>query len=209
MLADVNYQDFQDSSANRLDEKLLVRFFVKEREDKDESEKEGRPIYAEVEYVEIRVPGKRDALASRPATHKDKMRFAKHYEMFKKRIEAPEIGTPLTQWPRISRSMVEELAFFNVKTVEQLSDMADIHAMKLHGGLNFKREALEFLQDSSKTALIAENEAMKAQLNDQGTKLTAMMERLDAFTRADSMQGELDLTPVKSKKTLNPRPKQK
>ena len=159
-MIDANPDDFRASSEARMDEQLMVKFFLKEREDKAKTIETGSPKFKEVEYIEIRVPGKRDVQAVRPATFRDKQRFPKHYDMFQRRVEAPEEGTPLGQWPQVSRAQVEELSFLGVKTVEAMANMADTHAHKLHGGIMLKRRAGEWLEDSSATKLIAEKEAL-------------------------------------------------
>ena len=171
----VDPDDFKHGNEQRMDEQLLVKFFLKEREDKEATLKEGRPIYKDVEYVEIRVAGKRDAQACRPATWADKQRFPKHYEAFQKRTEMPEEGTPLTQWPQISRAQVEEFAYMHVKTVEQLCDMSDTNCHKIHGGLLLKRRAAEFLESSNATALIAEKEALQKRLDDMEAKMASIL----------------------------------
>lgn len=175
-----NTEDFSTAGEQKADEQLLVKFFIKEHEDKAKTLAEGRPIFKEIEYVEIRMAGRRDPLACRPATHKDKTRFARHYEAFQKRIEQPEEGTPLSEWPQISRSQVEELAFFNIKTVEQLANMSDTNAQQFHGGYTLKTRAKEFLESSDATKLIAEKEAMEQRINDLEAQLQQLLEQKQA-----------------------------
>jgi hypothetical protein len=174
-MIDANPDDFRAGNEARMDEQLMVKFFLKEREDKAQTLESGSPKFKEVEYVEIRVPGKRDAQACRPATYRDKQRFPKHYDMFQKRIEAPEEGTPLAQWPQVSRAQVEELAFLGIKSVESVAAMADVYAHKMHGGLMLKRRAAEWLEESDATALIAEKEALQTRIADLEASMKAMM----------------------------------
>lgn len=174
-MIDANPDDFRAGNEQRMDEQLMVKFFLKEREDKAQTLETGAPKFKEVEYIEIRVPGQRDAQACRPATWRDKQRFPKHYDMFKKRVEAPEEGTPLGQWPQVSRAQVEELGFLGIKTVESVSHMADVHAHKMHGGLMLKRRAAEWLEQSEATALIAEKEALQTRIADLEASMKAMM----------------------------------
>ena len=162
--ADFNHQDFNTSREQEVDEQLLVRFFHKERENKAATIKEGRPIFKEVEYVEIRIPGSRSVQACRPATEGDKQRFHRHYEAFKKRVELPEEGTLLAEWPQISRSQVEELKFFGVKTVENMANMSDTNATQFQGGYALRTRAKEWLEKADSSALIAQKEAMEARI---------------------------------------------
>jgi hypothetical protein len=174
-MIDANPDDFRPGNEQRMDEQLMVKFFLKEREDKAQTVETGSPKFKEVEYVEIRVPGKRDAQACRPATWRDKQRFSRHYEMFQKRVEMPEEGTPLGQWPQVTRAQVEELSFLGIKTVENAANMADVHAQKIQGGLMLKRRAAEWLEESNATALIAEKEALQTRIADLEASMKAMM----------------------------------
>ena len=131
---------------NKGDASLLVKFFTKTVPDTDASKKEARAIFKDVEYVDIRVAGSRSSHVCRPARHNDIQRFPKHYEAFKQRKEMPIEGTPLVEWPQISRSQAEELAFLNVKTVEQLSVMADNLAAQRMGGYDLKARAIKWLE---------------------------------------------------------------
>lgn len=176
MLEQVNYEDFTTAGEQKADEQLLVRFFLKEREDKAKSLAEGRPIFKETEYVEIRVAGRRDPLACRPATHQDKQRFPRHYDAFQKRIELPEEGTPLSEWPQISRSQVEELSFMHVKTVEQLAEMSDTHVGQFRGGYTLKKRAQDFLAVSDQTKLIAEKEALQDRISELEGQVKQLLE---------------------------------
>lgn len=146
-----NASDFDTSNQSSMDDTLLVRFYLKPRQDAGESAKQGRPVFVDKEYIEIRIPGSRDAVA-RPASPADIARFPKHYEAFKNRTAEPETGTPLIEWPAISRSMAEEFSFFNVKTVEQLIDMSDQNAGQFMGINELKRKAKKWLEaaDTSK-----------------------------------------------------------
>lgn len=177
--ADFDYADFQQSQQSRVDEQLLVKFFLKPYEDKEATAAEGRPIYKEREYVEIRVPGKRDPQACRPATNADKARFPKHYEAFLKRVEAPTEGTPLAEWPLCSRTQVEELSFLSCKTVEQLAEMNDNAASQIRGGYDLKNKAREWLEAAEKSKILAE----KQQMQDEMDSMRAELDELKALVK--------------------------
>lgn len=136
------------------DENLAVRFFRKPRLDQAASEEQNRPIYREIDYVEIRQPGNKSAVVCRPARDMDKQRFARHWEAYKSRTEDKAVeGTPLEEWPQVSRSQVEELKFFNVFTVEQLASISDSNGQKLMGINMLKQKASEFLEAADGKAL--------------------------------------------------------
>lgn len=180
MLSTPNYEDFQTGRESEQDAQLLVRFFYKTAEDKALTASEGRPMFKEVEYCEIRIRGNRDAQACRPATFADKKRFPRHYEAFQKRVELPEEGTPLSEWPQISRSQIEELSFSSIKTVEHLSLASDTVLGRMHGGLSLKQRAATWLKASNATALIADNEAQKAKIKELEEKVEKLLHAMDS-----------------------------
>ena len=177
---DVNYEDFQPSHQARQDETLLVKFYTKSVQDRERSERRGRPVFREVEYIDITVPGQRNSVR-RPATHRDKQRFPRHYQAFKQRIEIPEEGTPLAEWGLISRSTADMLAFSNVKTVEQLAEVPDNIITDFMNGLSLKQKAKDFLQRTKNDVTIGQ---LEEALRERDDKLSALMERLEELEKA-------------------------
>ena len=178
--AEYNHQDFALGREAEMDEQLLVRFFLKSRKNEEETLVQGRPIFKEAEYMEIRIPGSRSIQVSRPATPNDKLRFPRHYAAFKARVEMPEEGTPLAEWPQISRSMAEELSFLNIKTVEQLGSCSDTYITQLQGGYSLRTRAQEWLKSSDATALIAEKEALEARVAELEQRLSEFLDTAEA-----------------------------
>lgn len=187
--ADFDHTLFEQGN-NEGDKNLLVKFFTKPKEDKAASLEEGRPIFKDVCYVDIRVAGSRNGHVCRPATLHDKQRFPRHHDAFKNREEMPTEGTPLTEWALMTRSMAEEFAYINVKTVEQLANMPDNNAQKFMGGNTLKQKAKDWLEAAAGKAgelkfkaladeVTAENEALKEQI-------ATMMERLNTLESAKS-----------------------
>ena len=172
--ADFDYHDFQRSKQSELDKTLLVKFRIHPVQNKLKSDEAGRPIFEDKEYIDIRIPGNRSAGASRPVTKDDIKRFPEHYRKFKERVEvSTDEGTPLLEWGLCSRSVAEELAFFHVKTVEQLATMSDMQAMKFMGLTALREKAQKWLEykaqekplweaDQRQRALKAEIESLKA-----------------------------------------------
>lgn len=115
------------------DSKLFVAFSMKPHPDKEKSKTEGRPVYTSREYITIMVPGDKNNVISRPVTDMERRRFANKYAQFKAGLQQSESGTPLETVPWISREQVEELKFFNVRTLEHLAELADIHAQRFMG----------------------------------------------------------------------------
>lgn len=189
--ADFNHQDFEPNAQSKLDEQLLVKFFIKQKQDKAASLEEGRPIFKDVEYIDIKVPGNRSGGACRPANFQDKQRFPRHYAAFQQRKEMPLEGTPLGEWPLMSRSQVEELSFHNVKTVEQLIQMSDGLASQFMGMNGLKQKAKMWLEQSEDTARINEIESLKEDNAEKADKiLTLESQMLSLMERFDKMDSQ-------------------
>jgi len=178
--ADFDVASFENAAQTEEDKKLLVKFFVKPRPDNAATLKEGRPIFKDVEYIDIRIPGDRTGGVSRPASHQDKLRFAPHYTAFKQRIEMPLEGTPLVEWPLITRSLAEELAFHNVKTVEHLSTMSDTHSGKFMGLNALKAKALKWLEQAGEEAKVHE---LQGQIFERDERIAHQGMQIDALQK--------------------------
>jgi hypothetical protein len=147
------------------DNNLVVKFYMHPRMNRLRSEEEGRPIFEEMPYIQILTPGNKDSIIQRPASEMDKRRFAEHYRKFEARIteEAVE-GTLLEEWPGVTRSQVEELRYFNIRTVEQLVNISDGNAQNIMGFQMLKAKAEKFLEMSAKEAELERQEELLARL---------------------------------------------
>lgn len=123
---------FDDRNAG--DSKVYVKFYIKPFHLEEESAQEGRPIYKDREYIEIRTPGQQTNIIQRPVNEMDRRRFPKQYRMFKEGNEEQVVGTPLTEVPWLTRSQVEELSYLRIRTLEALADLDDGVCNK-HAGL--------------------------------------------------------------------------
>lgn len=196
--AEYDYTDFQDSKRDSADATLLVKFYYHPYKDLVASAAEGRPIFVDKEYIDIRVPGQRDSV-NRRANARDKARFPRHYKAFKERIEMPIEGTPLAEWPAISRSLADELAFRNIKTVEQLAELNDNLMHNIHGAQNFKQKAKDWLLRAKDDSVIGK---MRDELTARDVTIAEQAALLQgAIARIESLENpEPEPTTKKKKK---------
>lgn len=164
----------------------IVAFFADTKEDKHASQKEGRPIFRDEEYVKITYPADRQrtyvarAHASAMVTDDRGRRtrkvggrevsyaemYSEQYRAFKAN-EAPTVrGTPLSEAPFLTEGKRRSLRALQVYTVEQL---AAVDPTKLGmGGMEMAEQAKAYLAKAEGSAdvtrLAAENAAMKAEL---------------------------------------------
>lgn len=189
-LETLEYDHTIHSTPNAGDESLLVKFFLDKLEDTNESKKKGRPIFKEVEWIDIRIPGSRGNVVVRPLREKDKQRFPQHYAAFRNRIDKGKeeiVGTPLEIWPVIASSQAAELRFFNIRTVENLAAASDELGQKFMGFQNIKTKAKAFLEAAKGTAPIL--------------KLQARMDKMDI--RIDNLRAKNNYLRKKLKKAKN------
>ncbi len=167
------------------DENLLVRFFQKPRQNAAKTEAEGRPIFEDVDYIEIRIPGARDVAYCQPVTQIDRDRFPEHWRLYKARMQAEVVqGTPLAEWPQISRSLAEELKFLHITTVEQLANVSDANIQRIMGGHGLKAKAKAFLESGTELESTRQQLAAQEALNKQ------LLARLEALENAGAQTGD-------------------
>lgn len=153
------------------DDALYVEFFSRPKEIKWKSEKEGRPIFEDRDWVRISPPGDSTTMIEREVRDDDRDRFKRLYERYKSGQEMRPEGTAIESWPRITRAQAEELKYLKCFTVEQLAAMSDAQCQRAGAGvMSLRKEAQAFLETARDTAMAqkfaAENERLKQEIED-------------------------------------------
>jgi len=165
---------------NMEDGKLYAVFFKDVVKDEGQSEEMGRPIFRDTEFVRIVAPGDKTNVVVRPARTDDKQRFARQYEAFKRGDAEQIVGTPLAQWPLMTRAQVEEFRYFGVLTVEHLASLRDDVKMKMPGALDLSKRASAWLEASNGVGnKLAESDA---RASEQAARITALEELVHKLT---------------------------
>jgi hypothetical protein len=143
------------------------------------SKAEGRPIFKDVEVVEIRLAGERNYAPTFPAHEICKhingepvtyaQRFAKEYALFSAGKEQVADGTPLSELTFLTEGERATLRRLKVYTAEALASLEGPNLKNLGPkAREFKSQAEAYLNRASgasqSVALAAEVEALKAQL---------------------------------------------
>lgn len=172
----------------------IPRFHTRPVEMTFKSEQAGRPIYEDQEFVEILIPGDRRSMVCERVNPEHKLRWPREYEAFQKGQELPLDGTPLRNWPnsKITPSRVEELAYFNIRTVEELAGVNDLHLQNLGmGARELRQAAITFLEVAAKgTGPLERMVAENFRLKDENERLTR--ELTDANAEARRLTGQLN-----------------
>jgi len=188
-----------DSDIQGADSRLAVTFYKRSVKQDDESLAAGRPIFKEFDFVRICVPGDNLTEIDTYANESHKTRFPRQWSHYQNQVGNQEqiIGTPIEQWPLISRSQADELKGIKFHTVESVANCSDqqlqrigmIAGMSPHSFrekakafLNLANESAEISQrEAELQALRAENDKIKAETE---AKLTAMQEQMSAILAA-------------------------
>jgi hypothetical protein len=142
---------------NKGDDTLWVRFLNHAVRNAEKSDKEGRLVCEDREYIQINAPGDKTTEIFREATDADKKRFPLHYAAFKERGSDAVVGTPLKDWAPITKGMVEELSFHKIKTVEQLAGITDGHLPQVGPGVrDLRQRAIDWLANAKQGAPVVE-----------------------------------------------------
>lgn len=164
---------------------LFVQFYTDALELKAESEKQGRPIFKDMPFVRIIVPGDTNNIIERVADENDKQRFPNAWAKYQNSEAKANEGTPLEQWPQITRSLLKECKYFEIHTVEALSNISDAHVAKLGMGFgDLRTKAKAWLEAAAGTAQITAQAAENAQLKQMLADLQAQINDIsEAKTR--------------------------
>ena len=156
------------------DARLWVKFYLHPCENPEKSAAAGRPIFDEVEFIAIMVPGDRDTIERR-ASDMDKARFATQYAKWKATGQEAVTGTPLETWAGVTRGQVEEFKFFKIRTVEDLANAADVIGVKFMGFNALKQKAQNFL---AAAAGDAPAQKLQAELNKRDDEIAMLKQAL-------------------------------
>ena len=104
----------------------------------------------------------------------DKKRFRNAYMAFKDEDQKLRSGTPLSQWPLMSRSFVEELKFLGFYTVEDVAEASELSLGKVNGLRNFQEKAKSFLEYASGGSPVTK---LEARLDELQSSLEAALQQ--------------------------------
>ena len=188
-----------ESDIQGADARLAVQFYKKSMKQEDASNEAGRPIFKEFDFVRIMIPGDNLTEIDTYAQESHKQRFPRQWAHYQNQVTGHEdvIGTPLDQWPQVTRSQAEELRGLKFYTVEAIADCSDqqLQRIGMVAGMsphNFRLKAKAFLNLATDSAEVAQREAELQALKEENAKikaetdakLTAMQEQMSALLAA-------------------------
>lgn len=172
------------------DEKLFVTFEMYPVKDEVKSAEVGHPVFEDVPFIRKVVPGDKNNIIHRPANDGDKRQFAKAWQAFRDGQSGQVSGFPLKEWPAITRSEVENLAYFKVYTVEHLAELSDGAITQVGPVRHLVEKAKAFLAASKEAAPAARlAEQLKARDNEMEVMRRNLKEAMDTIAEMKRKMG--------------------
>jgi hypothetical protein len=142
------------------DSRLQVRFYKRPVQQEAETLEAGRPIYKEFDFVHICVAGDTLTEIDTYVLNSHKVRFPIQWANYQNRVGANDeevVGTPVSEWPLISKSQAEELRALKFHTVESIAGASDqqLQRMGMAAGMSpyaFRDKAKSYLNLASDSA---------------------------------------------------------
>lgn len=191
----------------KLDAQLPVRFEWFDEEDPEETKRCGYPRFKRIQILRTAIPGSKDERVDR-VREEHKHRFPRAWAAFLAGEEGVVDGTPLKEFPGLTKDDISTLTHFHVLSVEQLASMSDEHVSNLgHGWRDRRNGAKAWLAARKSAQPVAE---LNAKLEEKDAQVAALMERLAALEAASPKNGAHGpQTPVpEPKPKRNRKPKQ-
>lgn len=165
-------------------DKAIPEFFMEAAPNPFQSEKEGRPVFDDVEKVRILIPGQRLQEAVERVKDHHRLRWPAQYAAFKAGTEAPVDGMPIEEWPPLTPALAKNLRHMEIRTVEILAGLSDAQLPSLGmGGRELREKAKTWLANASDGKPLAEalakNTELQAKLDVQGQTIEAMQAAIE------------------------------
>jgi len=171
-----NLDDVDNTQLYANDDKLFVKFHTQAVLHPADSTKAGRPIYNDVDMITIRTPGSQ--LTSIVAPVKYYMdRFGDKYRLWKSSQMEAASGTPLENFPFLftKPSLIAELKYRNIFTVEQLAELTDTGKQSIMGGHELCKRAADWINKTAEDAEDSEKAELKARLASMETQMAEFL----------------------------------
>lgn len=165
------------------DASLHVVFYSKPMQNQFETEKQGRPIFQDVDFVRITLPGDKNNIIDTIARPDHKARFPLHWAHYQNQHSGKaEIGTPLSVWPLITASKAEELRALNFRTVESIAHASDaqLQTLGMAAGMAphaFRERATRYLQAAKDESFVNEQSERAKKLEEENAQMRQTLEQ--------------------------------
>lgn len=154
----------------------LVRFYKNWKQNNDESEKQGRPVGVEFDYVEIRGLGQDKTVVKRKAMLADQNEYPREWDLYQRGLEQTAEGTPLREWPVMTPDEILRLNSHNIHTIEALVAVSDAGLQQIgQGARQLQQRAKAFLDEDAPKAAAAN---LRVQVDEQRAEIEALQTKV-------------------------------
>lgn len=175
MESDIANREF--AGATNPDGLLSVTFYSRAIQNNFESQKQGRPVFEDCDFVRILTPGNQLNIIDTFAREEHKQRFPIQWQRYKNNAGEQLIGTPVDQWPVVTRAQAEELKGLKFYTVEQIAGCSDVQKQALGMiGPMLVAQAKAWLAKAADSAAVT---AQAAELKKRDDTIDAMKKQID------------------------------
>lgn len=176
------------------DDKLHVHFFMRPQVDVEKSTAENRPIFVNIPHITIMIPGDKNNIPTSVVMDIHKRRFPEQWRQFLNGQEEQLIGTPLHVAPFVTDTLVQELAYFKIRTIEQLAAVPDSN-LTFMGARQLKQQAIAYLEKAKGADAMAERIAqLEAMVKAQQAQID---QQKPETAKVEAAEPQPDAKPVK------------
>lgn len=148
----------------------------------------GVPQFDRFDMIRVFRAGGQNDVARVSDQHK--LEYPEQWRAYQANKEQPVNGTPIEQWPMITVGEVAQLRHWNIKTVEQLSELSGEGSNVLGTQKHLIKKAKEWLKngDAPQTKVTALEEALereKKRVADLEEKVELLMRRIEVEQGVD------------------------
>lgn len=153
------------------DRGMIAEFFIEDRYQAFESNRQGRAIYKPIEMVRLRQAGNRYTDYISEVQYEDEPnkpshphRFPREWAAFKSQQEQVQDGTPLEMCKFITSHRVKELKAVGIHTAEKYAELPDTTVQNLGLGARKERDqCIAYISTSDKDRAAQQAGALKAE----------------------------------------------
>lgn len=136
------------------------------------SEREGREVGEEHDFILVISPGQSKTEVRRKATEADRANYADEWSAYKSGKDHQMSGTPIEKLPGLANGMADALKALYIYTIEQMAGLPDLSLQKIGmGGNEIRKRAKDYLAKGS-----AETEELRRQVAELQAEIARMRE---------------------------------
>ena len=185
----------QPGEAQNGNKGVIPVFFKQMVEDVAGTAKHGTPKYLEQDWVRFIMPGDKYSQLVRTVSDTDKVMYAKAWDAYVKLEDVAIDGTPLENWPSLSRAQIMGLKAMDIYSVEHVAELSDAQLQGVGMGARALRKRAQDFLATIKLGAVPErmNHEMEA-LREQNAMLLRNMATLNANFAAAVRKAGGDVT---------------